>query len=162
MAFVLMASAGLMIWGQARASGAALSLELTTLDGSRFVSLADFEGRPVLLNFWGSECPPCVNELPLLFAQARRHVNLQFLGVAVDQRAKAVRMLAQLNPGYPQLIAPANAEPLLRRFGNKQGVLPYTVVLNTQHQLCMTKFGEIDAAWIAAAASRCAKGATLG
>ena len=76
------------------AAAPAMGLELPMLDGTTFVTLDDYAGRPVLLNFWGSECPPCLAELPLLFAQAPRHPQLQFLGIAVDQRPAAARFLA--------------------------------------------------------------------
>lgn len=136
-------------------AAAAMDLTLPALDGSRFVQLADFTGRPVLLNFWGSECPPCIHEMPLLFALAPRHPGLQFLGIAVDQRASAARFLARLQPSYPQLLATSQPEVLLRRFGNKLGALPYTVVLNARHEVCMTRLGEIDAAWVDGAAAAC-------
>jgi hypothetical protein len=37
------------------------------------------------------------------------------------------------------------------------GALPYTVVLNGGHQICATRLGELDAAWLAAAMVDCAK-----
>jgi thiol-disulfide isomerase/thioredoxin len=132
-----------------------MSLELPTLDGTAFVRLDDYTGKPVLLNFWGSECPPCVKELPLLFAQAPRHAGMAFLGIAVDQRSAASRFLARQQPSYPQLVAPAQPEVLLRRFGNKAGALPFTVVVDAQRRVCASRLGEVDAAWIAAAAQAC-------
>ena len=143
--------------GWSTAAPLAMTLELPKLDGTAFVRLDDYAGRPVLLNFWGSECPPCVAEMPLLFAQALRQPGLQFIGIAIDQRAAATRFLARFQPTYPQLIAPANGEVLLRRFGNKRGALPFTVVVNDQHRICMTQSGEVDAAWIAAAVSHCSR-----
>ncbi len=146
---------GLAIAGLARAAPPSMALELPLLDGTRFVRLADFSGRPVLLNFWGSECPPCVREIPLLVSASRRYSAVQFLGIAVDDRINAIRFLERMPPGYPQVIAPRSPEVLLRRFGNKLGALPYTVVLNSRHQMCVNHLGEVDAAWIAAAILYC-------
>jgi hypothetical protein len=53
-------------------------------------------------------------------------------------------------------MAPAQPEVLLRRFGNKLAALPYTVVLNARHQICTTRLGEVDAAWVATAIATCA------
>ncbi len=133
----------------------AMTFELPMLDGSAFVRLGDFSSRPVLLNFWGSECPPCVKEMPLLIAESKRHSAVQFLGIAVDDHASASRFLSRLPVGYPQLIAPRVPEVLMRRFGNTAGALPYTVVLNAQHQICASHLGEVDAPWIAAAINAC-------
>lgn len=133
----------------------ALGFELPRLDGSAFVRLDDYRGRPVLLNFWSSDCPPCVAEMPLLFEQARRHPGLSFLGIAIDQRAAATRFLAQRAPTYPQLIALQAPDVLLRRFGNRRGALPFTVVLDAQHRPCRSRAGEVEATWIDAAVRAC-------
>ena len=45
---------------------------LTTLDG-RQVSLAEYRGRPVVVNFWASYCEPCKIEFPLFKAARDRH-----------------------------------------------------------------------------------------
>lgn len=137
------------------AASHAMTLELPRLDGTAFVRLDDHAGRPVLLNFWGSECGPCIVEMPLLFTEALRHPGLQFLGIAVDQRAAASRFLAGLKPTYPQLIASTQPEVLMRRFGNKTGALPFTVVVDARHVLCASRLGAVDADWIAAAARAC-------
>lgn len=151
-----MAALGLVAaCGWSVAAPPAMTLELPKLDGTAFVRLDDYAGRPVLLNFWGSECPPCIAELPLLFAQAPRHPGLQFLGIAVDQRAAATRFLARLQPTYPQLVASTQPEVLVRRFGNKAGALPFTVVVDARREVCASRLGEVDAAWIAAAAQAC-------
>lgn len=51
---------------------------LRALDG-RTVSLEEFRGRPVVLNFWYSGCPPCRQEMPLLQAYADRHPTVALL-----------------------------------------------------------------------------------
>ena len=61
--------------------------EFKTLDGSS-VKISDFRGRILLLNFWATWCPPCLEEFPLLFdivAQGQKEVAL--LAVSHDSDA---------------------------------------------------------------------------
>jgi cytochrome oxidase Cu insertion factor (SCO1/SenC/PrrC family) len=63
--------------------GPAPALTLDTLDGTR-VSLADFRGRPVLINFWATYCAPCRREMPLIERRAAQHPRLVVL--LIDER----------------------------------------------------------------------------
>lgn len=61
-----------------------------TSDEGRGVRLADFRGKFVLLNFWATWCPPCVEELPSLNALHQRYdgKDLIVLGVSIDEDAQ--------------------------------------------------------------------------
>ena len=48
------------------------------------VSLADFRGQDVIVNFWGTWCGPCKAELPILNRFARKHPDVVLLGLALD------------------------------------------------------------------------------
>jgi len=50
----------------------------------REVRLAELRGKSVIVNFWGSWCPPCLQELPALSRFARSHPEVVLLGIAVD------------------------------------------------------------------------------
>ena len=63
--------------------GPAPALILETLNGTR-VSLADFRGRPVLINFWATYCAPCRREMPLIERTAAQHPRLVVL--LIDER----------------------------------------------------------------------------
>jgi thiol-disulfide isomerase/thioredoxin len=55
-------------------------------DGEKPVKLADFKGKPVLVNLWATWCAPCVKELPTLDKLAQSHrVDGQLGVVAVSQ-----------------------------------------------------------------------------
>jgi len=63
--------------------GPAPAFTLETLNGQR-VSLAEFEGRPVLINFWATYCAPCRREMPLIERTAAQHPRLVVL--LIDER----------------------------------------------------------------------------
>jgi cytochrome c biogenesis protein CcmG/thiol:disulfide interchange protein DsbE len=66
---------------------------VTTLDGEQ-VTLGSLAGRPVLVNFWNTWCPPCEEELPALKEFARRHAedpDFELVGIVRDDGEDAVR-----------------------------------------------------------------------
>jgi cytochrome c biogenesis protein CcmG/thiol:disulfide interchange protein DsbE len=67
-------------------------LRLAALDGGT-VDLAGLRGRPVVVNFWASWCPPCARELPLLrrALAAHRGERLAVVGVLVNDDPAAAR-----------------------------------------------------------------------
>jgi peroxiredoxin len=73
---------------------------LTTLDGKQ-VSLSDFRGKPVMLNFWYSTCPGCLQEIPGMqrFYAAQQAAGKHFviLGVNSVDDAQTAQQFAQQN-----------------------------------------------------------------
>ena len=57
--------------------------DFTISDGTTTVHLASYRGKVVLLNFWGTWCGPCIEELPSLIQLHRDMPALAILGVAV-------------------------------------------------------------------------------
>lgn len=66
--------------------GQAPAISLKTLDGKR-AALADYVGRPVIINFWATYCAPCRREMPLLESMASDHSGVTLL--LVDERDDA-------------------------------------------------------------------------
>ncbi len=87
---------------------------LHDLDGKK-VSLADYKGRPVLVNFWATWCAPCKLEMPW-FEQFRRQYAAQgfeILGIAEDDAGKdeIAKSAKKLGVDYPILLTDQKVAP---------------------------------------------------
>jgi cytochrome c biogenesis protein CcmG, thiol:disulfide interchange protein DsbE len=72
-------------------------------DSGRTVTLPNFGGKVLILNFWASWCPPCVQETPSLsrLAQEFAGKGVVVLGVSVDKDPKAYQdFLQKYRPGF--------------------------------------------------------------
>jgi thiol-disulfide isomerase/thioredoxin len=73
------------------------------------VSLSDYRGRPVIVNFWASWCGPCKEEFPLFAAARERHADegLEILGIVHDDSAEAAGAFArERSAAWPMLLDP--------------------------------------------------------
>lgn len=117
------------------------------LDGS-LVDAADFDGRPLLVNFWATWCAPCVRELPLLdeFA-AEQAGRIAVVGIAIDDPDAVGGFVEQLGIDYPILVGATGAVEVMdtqRRYGNAQGLLPYTVLVAADGMIAWQHLGEVE------------------
>lgn len=115
------------------------------------VNLAAMRGRPLLVNFWATWCPPCVEELPLLnaFNATNAAQGWQVLGLAVDQPSAVRGFLQKLPLNFPVGMAGFAGTELSRSLGNPSGSLPYTVVFGAEGTVLHRKIGKVSEADLA-------------
>lgn len=144
------AGAGLAWWrlrpapAQDGAQQAVWTQAFDTPDGAR-LDMAGFAGRPLILNFWATWCPPCVEELPMLntFYRENRSNGWQVVGLAIDQPSSVRKFLTRLPLEFPVGLAGLGGSELGRSLGNLAGGLPFTVVFGAKGQVLHRKMGQV-------------------
>ncbi|MDE2370348.1 MAG: TlpA family protein disulfide reductase [Burkholderiales bacterium] len=115
------------------------------------LALAALRGKPLVLNFWATWCPPCVKEMPEIDRWSRAFAARGgvVVGVAVDNPKPVREFLATRPVGYTIAVAGFEGAEIARKLGNTAGALPYTVLISTDgvvtHQrLGPTSFDELE------------------
>ena len=158
------AGAGVALW-RLRPSGASgdradalWPLALNTPAGTE-LALSSLRGRPLLVNFWATWCPPCVEEMPLLdrFFRENSASGWNVLGLAIDQPSSVRQFLARTPVAFPIGLAGLEGAELGRSLGNQTGGLPFTVVIDAKGLIRQRKMGQVTPAeldrWKALAAA---------
>lgn len=108
-------------------------------------AMQGFRGRPLLVNFWATWCPPCIEELPLIeaFYQQNKVNGWQVLGLAVDKSERVQSFLKTTPLSFAIGMAGLEGTELSREWGNLTGSLPFTVVFSGDGQIAQRKLGRI-------------------
>jgi peroxiredoxin len=112
------------------------------------IELKTLQGQMLVINFWATWCPPCVEEMPELDAlypqlQAK---NIEMLGIGIDSPSNIREFLQKRKFSYRLLVGGVGGSDLARLLGNETGGLPFTVVIDTQGRVIFRKMGRITGA----------------
>ncbi|WP_052809963.1 TlpA family protein disulfide reductase [Streptomonospora alba] len=115
-----------------------------TLDGES-VSLADYRGDVLVLNFWASWCGPCRSEVPVLnevYAE-NKEAGVDFLGVNIkDNTAAATAFEENQGVEYPSLFDQPGRVPQAFRETVPPAAIPSTLVIDRQGRIAARVIGE--------------------
>ncbi|MEE8339909.1 MAG: TlpA disulfide reductase family protein [Xanthomonadales bacterium] len=119
--------------------------ELGDINGAT-VSAADFDGKILLLNFWATWCKPCIEEMPMLTRLQHSYAGrgVQVVGIALDDPDKAREFASELAINYPILVGSTDTVLAGRRYGNRSGMLPYSVLVGADGIIRWTWLGALD------------------
>lgn len=152
---------GLLAYGVA-SNGRDTSIDQALVDGKRIAapdatlpklgaagadSISSFKGRVVVLNFWGSWCPPCVDELPII---ERYHKTIvpkggTVLGINMRETSDAaLEYVRRFGLTYPNLRD--RDGDYAERYDSR--AFPETFVLDRQGQIAVKRRGPVDDAWL--------------
>ena len=121
-----------------------------TPNGAPLVMSA-FRGKPLVINFWATWCPPCVDELPLLDAFYRKNASnsWQVVGLAIDQPSAVRAFLARKPVSFPVALAGLDGTELSKALGNSSGGLPFSVQVSGPGEVQHRKMGRLTEADLA-------------
>jgi thiol-disulfide isomerase/thioredoxin len=106
------------------------------------LSLAPWRGRPLVVNFWATWCPPCVKELPAFDRFHREQQAWAVVALAIDGPAQVREFLQRVPVSLPIGIAAVGGSDLMRALGNVQGGLPFTVLVDARGRVRWRHMGE--------------------
>jgi thiol-disulfide isomerase/thioredoxin len=109
-------------------------------------SIAEWDGKLLLVNFWATWCPPCLHEIPMFIALQQRYGErgVQLLGIAIDDGDNVAAFAEQIGLNYPTLHGQLDAIEVMAAYGNKSGGLPFTVLISPSGQIVARHAGVLD------------------
>ncbi len=120
--------------------------ELSDIHGKQTHSLQDYKGKWVVINYWATWCPPCLDEIPELveFHDAHSKKDAVVLGVNYEEldRDYLVSFVDEFFISYPVLVGDPYSQP---PFGRLYG-LPTTYIISPKGELVASKTGAVSKA----------------
>ena len=124
--------------GQPDLSGAAPGWSLPALSGET-LSLSDYQGQTLVLNFWATWCGPCLHEMPAFSTCAENNPEIAVVGVTADgSRGKIKALGKKLGVTYPLLLPdPAH------NYAYEVDAYPTTVFINPEGEVDRVHVGSL-------------------
>jgi thiol-disulfide isomerase/thioredoxin len=121
-----------------------LALELPDEHGKK-MTFRQWRGKVLVINFWATWCPPCKAEIPDFsrLHETWRPEGVQFVGIALDNRANVRAFVDKVKVSYPQLIGDDRVLARLGDLGNATQGLPFTLIIDRQGNIVARRVGGV-------------------
>ncbi len=108
-------------------------------------AISEWDGRPLVVNFWATWCAPCRREIPMLNTLARdsEPAGWAVIGIAVDFREDVLRYVEATPVDYAVLIGEQEGLDVARGFGVETLGFPFTVFTDKQGRIVTIHVGEL-------------------
>ena len=111
-------------------------------------NIKDWDGQVIVLNFWATWCPPCLEEIPhfIEVQEQLQDKGLQIVGIAVDNEEDVRQFASDTGMNYPVMAGEAEAIGLSQKYGNSIGGLPFSAIIDQNGKITHTITGELSKA----------------
>ena len=105
----------------------------------------EWNGKILILNFWASWCPPCLQEIPAFIRLQEKYAgqDVQFVGIALQQPEDVRDFVIAKGINYPVLAGETEVIKVAEEYGNLAGTLPYTVIIDRRQHIAFIKRGPL-------------------
>jgi thiol-disulfide isomerase/thioredoxin len=120
--------------------------EITLADrGGQPRALSEWDGKPLIVNFWATWCAPCRREIPMLNALAgnEAYAGFEIIGIAIDFREDVLKYLGKMPIDYTVLIGEQDGLAAARAFGMESIGLPFTAFTDRRGRIVTIHVGEL-------------------
>jgi peroxiredoxin len=147
-AFLLFLGAALPRGGHSQSNfPKAPDFKVTDLNG-KSISLSDYEGKVLFLNFWATWCPPCRAEIPDFVEVYGREKpkGLEILGISLDTKPKdvVVAFVEKLKINYPVVLETRSATEKIVLDYEMGNAIPVTIVIDKKGRVRAKQVGQLD------------------
>jgi thiol-disulfide isomerase/thioredoxin len=106
---------------------------------------AQWRGKVLVVNFWATWCPPCIEEMSAFSRLSREWAakGVQFVGIGVDHADKIREFAKGKEVAYPLLIGTPEMMETAVNMGNSARGLPFTVVIDSNGHLRRAHLGRL-------------------
>lgn len=110
------------------------------------IDTSPWKNKILVINFWGSWCPPCVEEMPMLgkVSDELKTQNVLFIGIGIDSPSNIREFLLKTPVPYPIAIGGMEGGTWAKRLGSETGGLPFTAIINPSGEVIYKKLGKIE------------------
>ena len=133
----------------AASDNAVKNFTLTDTAGKKHV-LSQYKGKWVIVNYWATWCPPCLEEVPDLVAlyDSRKNKDIMLLGVVFDFEStkEVAKYVDDMLMSYPIVLGD---DDVIKQIGSAE-VLPTTFIYNPNGELVKTKRGKVTKQYLEA------------
>lgn len=108
-------------------------------------ALSEWDGQPLVINFWATWCAPCRREIPMLNALAGDpdYGGFEVIGIAIDFREEVLGFLEKMPVDYTVLIGEQDGMDAARAFGMESIGLPFTAFTDRRGRIATIHVGEL-------------------
>jgi thiol-disulfide isomerase/thioredoxin len=107
---------------------------------------SEWSNKIVIVNFWATWCPPCLEEMPelVVFQDQYSSQGVQVVGVAVDNLEQVKSFMELYDINFPVVLGQDDAIELGKKMGNRISALPYTAIFDRNGKTLYAQPGKIS------------------